>query len=100
MALAAAQQGKYAEFHQEMFENGPPSENSILAAAAAAGIDLAKAQQFITASGADYELSKNTELAKQLGFGGTPSWVIGDQAFEGAVGEAQLQEAIDAARAS
>lgn len=100
MSLAAAQQGKFAEFHKEMFENGPPSENSILAAAASAGLDLAKAQQFITARGGDFELSNNMALAKQLGFSGTPSWVVGDEVFEGAVGEAELQRAIDAARAS
>ncbi|WP_245228721.1 DsbA family protein [Pontixanthobacter sp. CEM42] len=100
MALAAAQQGKFTQFHEEMFLAGPPSENAIMKAAAAAGLDLAKAQEFIASRAADYELAKNAELARKLGFGGTPSWVIGDQVFEGAVGEAKLQEAIDAAQAS
>jgi protein-disulfide isomerase len=100
MALAAAQQGKYAAFHLEMFERGPPSEESILAAAAAAGLDLAKAQEVINSPNAAFELSKNKSLAQRLGFSGTPSWVVGDEVFEGAVGEAKLQEAIDAARAS
>ncbi|MDN3646823.1 DsbA family protein [Pontixanthobacter aestiaquae] len=100
MALAAAEQGKFTDFHLEMFATGPPSESTIMDAAASAGLDLARAEQFIAGRGADYELSKNAALAKQLGFGGTPSWVVGDQVFEGAVGEAKLQEAIDAARES
>lgn len=100
MALAAAQQGKFAAFHKAMFENGPPSEDSILSAAAIAGLDLAIAQKFIESPDAEFELSRNTALAKQLGFSGTPSWVIGDQAFEGAVGEAELQKAIDEASSS
>ncbi|MXO91486.1 DsbA family protein [Pontixanthobacter aquaemixtae] len=100
MALAAAQQGKFAEFHAAMFDQSSRSEDGILAAAAIAELDLAKAEQFIEAGGPDYELSKNTGLARQLGFGGTPSWVVGDQAFEGAVGEEALQAAIDAARES
>ncbi len=98
MALAAAKQGKFAAFHQKMFETGPPTERNILSAATSAGLDVTEAQKFMTSQEAEFELAKNTTLARQLGFGGTPSWVIGDQAFEGAVGQEALQEAIDAAR--
>ncbi len=100
MALAAAGQGKYRAFHDAMFERGTPSEDAILAAAASAGLDLAKAQDVINSQAVETELTKNGSMARQLGFGGTPSWVVGGQAIEGAVGTDALQEAIDAARKS
>ena len=34
------------------------------------------------------------ELARQLGFNGTPSWVAGDALLSGAVGKERLQAAI------
>jgi protein-disulfide isomerase len=36
--------------------------------------------------------------AQRLEFTGTPSWVVGDQIFNGAVGFDQLKDAIAAAR--
>lgn len=97
MALAAAQQGKFDAFHESMFAQGPPTEANIMAAAGAAGLDLALAEEFMKQPDSGFELAKNAAFAQQLGFGGTPSWVVGDQVFEGAVGVAKLQEAIDAA---
>ncbi len=97
MALAAARQGKFAAFHRAMFERGTPSPAGVEAAARAAGLDLAAAQAFAASSQVDAEIARNQALARQLGFGGTPSWVIGDQVIEGAVGPERLQDAIDAA---
>jgi len=39
-------------------------------------------------------------LAQQLGISGTPGWVVGDQALNGAVGRQSLGEAIEEARKS
>ncbi|GGE04516.1 membrane protein [Tsuneonella deserti] len=96
MALAAAKQGKYAAFHDLMFAHGPPSEQSIELAARGAGLDLAAARAFATSPEADLELRTNHELARKLGFEGTPSWVVGNQAFSGAVGRERLADAIAA----
>ena len=84
MALAAARQGKYAAFHDMMFAHGPPSPASVEAAARA----------FAASPAAELELQQNIELARKLGFDGTPSWVAGDVAFSGAVGRERLAEAI------
>jgi protein-disulfide isomerase len=97
MALAAARQGKYAEFHDLMFAHGPPSPATIALAAKGAGLDMAAAQAFAASPAVELELRTNHELARKLGFDGTPSWVIGKQAFSGAVGRAQLADAIAAA---
>lgn len=100
MALAAAQQGRYAEFHQAMFELGPPSAETIPAAARAAGVDLALAQQAIERGAFDAHLQANGEMAQRLGIQGTPGWVVGDRTLNGAVGEEAIGEAIAEARAS
>ena len=94
MALAAADQGKYAAFHDLMFAHGPPSPAAIELAARGAGLDMAAAKAFAASPGVELELRTNQELARKLGFEGTPSWVAGKQAFSGAVGREKLAEAI------
>jgi protein-disulfide isomerase len=100
MALAAAQQGKYARFHEAMFRLSPPSAETIAAAARDAGVDLALARTAIASGMFDNQLRANAELAAQLGISGTPGWVVGDRTFNGAVGQEALDEAIEAARRS
>ncbi|WP_126176231.1 DsbA family protein [Tsuneonella rigui] len=96
MALAAAKQGKYAQFHDLMFAHGPPSPATIELAAKGAGLDLAAARKFAASPAVELELRNNQQFARQLGFEGTPSWVAGNQAFSGAVGRERLAEAIAA----
>lgn len=100
MALAAAKQGKYAAFHDAMFERGPPNEASIAAAAAQAGLDMEQAEAAMRSPEVEFELAKNQELARRLAFEGTPSWVVGKRLFFGAVGKDKLAEAVEAARES
>src|SRR5690606_32212724 len=100
MALAAAEQGRYAQFHTAMFRMSPPSSESIEAAAREAGVDLARARAAIETGAFDDQLRSNGQLAAELGVSGTPAWVIGDQALNGAVGREALEEAIEEARQS
>ena len=100
MALAAAQQGKYAAFHGAMYRLGPPSAEAIAAAAKEAGVDLALARTAIDSGMFDAQLQANAVLASQLGVSGTPGWIIGDKMFNGAVGREAIGEAIEAARRS
>jgi protein-disulfide isomerase len=98
MALAAAQQGRYAQFHEAMFRLGPPSEASIQAAARESGVDLAKAQQAIGTGQFDSQLQSNAALAAQLGISGTPAFIVGDRTLNGAVGQQAIGEALAQAR--
>jgi len=100
MALAAAQQGRYAQFHAAMFRLGPPTAQAIEAAANEAGVDLALARRAIGTGAFDAHLHANAAMASQLGISGTPGWVIGNQALNGAVGREAIGEAIEAARQS
>jgi protein-disulfide isomerase len=94
MALAAAEQGKYAAFHNAMYRIGNPDERTIEAAAKAAGLDLERARRTIAEPRIEAEIGQNVAMAQRLGFQGTPSWVIGDQLLSGAVGKDKLGEAL------
>ncbi len=94
MGMAAAEQGKYAAFHHAMYAAGRPDAQTIAAAARVAGLDMPRAQKVIADPRIEVELGRNIELARKLGFNGTPSWVIGDSLMSGAVGRDRLQAAI------
>lgn len=98
-SLAAAEQGKFAAFHQAMFAAGRPAQATIEAAAARAGLDLDRARKVLAEPRIEAELKQNLDFARQLRIDGTPSWVIGEQLMAGAVGQKALQQAIDAVKA-
>jgi protein-disulfide isomerase len=98
MGLAAAAQGKYAAFHHAMYAGGQLSGASIVAAARTAGLDIDRARRDSAAPLVNAEIGANLQFARQLGFQGTPSWVIGQEIHSGAVGRDVLAEAIVKAR--
>jgi protein-disulfide isomerase len=98
-ALAAAKQGKHAAFHAAMFTGPRPDATSIRAAALTAGLDILTAQKFIAAPEALAELKNNVEMMRATGFTGTPTFIVGDEILEGAVGYDAIKEAIAKARA-
>jgi protein-disulfide isomerase len=97
-ALAAAKQGKHRAFHKAMFSGARPDDNSIRAAAVVAGMDIAAAQAFATSNEAKAELVSNLGMMQKIGFSGTPTFIIGDQVLEGAVGYDALKAAVAKAR--
>ena len=90
MALAAAMQGKYRAFHEAMFKIGDPQ-----AAARAAGLDMARAEADAASQPVSQEIERNGNLARALGFNGTPAWIAGRKPIGGAVGYDALKEALD-----
>ncbi|MFM5908275.1 MAG: DsbA family protein [Novosphingobium sp.] len=94
MGMAAAEQGKYAAFHKAMYAAGKPDAQTIAAAAKIAGVDPARAEGVIRDPRTEVELGRNVEMARALGFNGTPSWVVGNSILSGAVGRDRLQAAI------
>ena len=100
MSLAAAKQDKFYTFHKAMFAAGKPDQSTIGAAARAAGVDMTEASAFISSPEARAQIEKNMQSARQLEFSGTPSWVIGDMTYNGALGVDGLRDAIAKARAA
>lgn len=98
MGLAAAEQGKFPRFHELMFAAGQPDDAAIAAVAKQVGLDPARAQKVAQGPRVALELQRNMELARQLGFNGTPSWVVGDEIIAGAVGIERLAKAVALAR--
>lgn len=100
MALAAAEQGRFAQFHDAMFAAESLSAENIELAARQAGVDVERAQAAITSGQYDGQLQNNVFLARNMGVSGTPAWVVGDQVLSGAVGADTLNAAIAEARDS
>jgi protein-disulfide isomerase len=97
-ALAAAKQGKHKAFHDAMFAGGRPDDQTIRAAASKAGMNLAAAQAFAASPEAAREIESNLAMMQQIGFNGTPTFIIGDQILEGALGHDALKAAVAKAR--
>jgi protein-disulfide isomerase len=97
-ALAAAKQGKHKAFHDAMFAGGRPDAQTIRAAAVAAGLNMAAAEKFAASAEANAEIESNLAMMHQVGFSGTPTFIIGDQILEGALGYDALKAAVSKAR--
>ena len=95
MGLAAAKQGKYNAYYHALFALGQPTAENVAAAARTAGVDMNAARSYGQSDEVTAELARNDAMARQLGFTGTPSWVIGDLPFEGAVGYDQLAQYVE-----
>jgi protein-disulfide isomerase len=94
-SLAAARLGRFRHFHDTLFAASPPTEASIAAAREAVGVQPATlTDEFRT------ELERNFDLGRAIGASGTPTFIIGDQVLQGAVGYETLKEAIEEARSA
>jgi protein-disulfide isomerase len=94
VSLAAARQGRFRAFHDRMFALGRPTEAVVAQAVRDAGVR----GEGETADGRA-ELARNFELARAVGATGTPTFIVGDQILQGAVGYDALKAAVAAARA-
>lgn len=97
LALVAARRGRYMAMHRALFESGNPDSAARLDAAEELEVPSDNAQ--LNDAAITRELESNIGLARELGFDGTPSWVVGDRLLTGAVGYDQLRAAVAAARA-
>jgi protein-disulfide isomerase len=101
MALAAARQGKYDAFHHAMFAANSLDAAGIAAAAQRAGV-VTDGTADATANEALFqrELDSNLAIATQLQLNATPTWIVGDQLFQGQIGYDALKQAVAKARAA
>lgn len=99
-SLAAAEQGKFREYHDTLFAGGQLSDATIDAAIAKAGLDRARGKRVARSAEVQGEIQRNLALAGQLGMTGTPAWVIGDHVLSGAQPLQAMQSAVAAARST
>jgi protein-disulfide isomerase len=103
VAVAARMQDptgkKYLDFHLKLLGNrGSVGRAQALAAAKDAGFDMARLEKDMAGDEPKATIEETFKLADALGLSGTPSYVIGPQVVIGAVGLANLQEKVNAAR--
>lgn len=98
VSLAAARQGRFKAFHDRMFALGRPSAATIAEAQQAAGIQAELVDKLKSSGTGQAELRRNHELARALSATGTPTFVVGDEILQGAVGYDRLKAAIATAR--
>jgi len=99
VSLLAAEKGQYMPYHRALYASGKVTRETILAAAAKVGIDRKAAEAAMASSKYDAEIQSNIALAQKLRATGTPTFVVGDQVLNGAVGYDALKQAVAAVRA-
>ncbi|HKC03480.1 MAG TPA: DsbA family protein [Sphingomicrobium sp.] len=95
LSLEASKAGRFAKFHDTLWEAGRPATQTIAAASQAAAISPLPINDPLI----EAELKRNFQLAGQLGATGTPLFVIGDRVINSAVGYEALKKAVADARA-
>jgi protein-disulfide isomerase len=94
-SMAAAEQGRWRQFHGRMFALGRPTEAVLQQALRETGVTTSAPTDAMRA-----EVARNAEMARAIGATGTPTFVIGDRVLQGAVGYDALKAAIAEARAA
>ena len=73
-ALAAGKQGKYWEYHDELFANAPNlTKNSFEEIAKKLGLDLEQFKKDVNSPEVQQQLAKDLNDAKEAGVTGTPT---------------------------
>lgn len=94
-SLKAAEAGRFRQFFNAMYAQGRPDPQAIAKASRVAGVPGAA-----SAAAHQRELQANHELARAIGATGTPTFVVGDQVLQGAVGYDALKNAVAQARSN
>ena len=91
---------KYGEFHRSLLgSTGTATEESAIEVAAALGISEADLRKSMAENPNDELVRDAYTLATNLGVTGTPTYIVGNEALFGAVGDDALQEKIANVRA-
>jgi len=90
----------YWTFHQALFTGrGPVDGQTALTEAASLGLDSADLQTRMDSQKVTGTIQKSYDIARALNITGTPSYLIGDELIQGAVGLDALRERISNMRA-
>ena len=98
-AMAADRQGRYHAFHVAVMDApGELTEERVIDLAAGIGLDVERLRRDMSDPViADY-LEETSRLARALGIGGTPAFVVGDTLVPGAIDGASLKTLVAEAR--
>ena len=100
-ALAARTQGKYEELHWALMNGeGRATEASILKIARDLGVDITKLKLDMNSPAVEAHIAQSSALARNLGFTGTPAFIVGDRTAPGMLSVGEITAMIAEARAA
>lgn len=100
-ALAAEKQGKYEEYHFALMKNpGDLSIAHLRRVAEQVGMDPDQLEVDMQHESVSQAITETHALAQELGIGGTPAFIIGEELIPGAVDLDTLLARIEAVRAA
>lgn len=98
-SMAAAKQKKYFDFHRAAMEfTGPKTEENLEKLAKDAGLDVEKAKKDKESADVTATIEKNINLAQELGFTGTPGFLIGNNPVFGYMEFPAMKAAVEMER--
>ncbi len=89
---------KYFDFHQKALSGNVHEKEQSIAIATSLGIKKDKLLAESEGEAVKAQLEKHKQLAGKLGVRGTPNFIIGEQAFRGAIDLDEMKKAISDAR--
>ena len=98
-AMAADRQGRYLPFHLALMRAPKLTEEKVFEIAGETGLDLERLRRDMEDPTIDAYLEETRALARELGIGGTPAFVVGDTLVPGVIDAAQMKDLLGAARA-
>ncbi|MEK9555507.1 MAG: DsbA family protein [Gammaproteobacteria bacterium] len=99
-ALASQAQGKYEEFHWALMDLKRVTRDSTLELAESIGLDIDRLQADMEAPRINKHIEDSMTLARELGFSGTPSFVIGEETAPGLIPLEELRRLVQLQRES
>lgn len=90
---------KYLAFQNSLFTTPSASQN-IMKIAAALGIDTDQLKKEMSSPSIKNQIENNMNVAREVGLQGTPFYIVGGKAIRGSTTLAELQKAVDEARAT
>jgi len=98
-AVASIAQGKYWAFHQALLAHrGGFDVPTLKNIARSVGMDADRMEADMSVSATDPAIQGNLHLADEIGIQVTPTFIIGDQAYEGATSLEELRALVEKAR--
>jgi protein-disulfide isomerase len=99
-SLASVRQGKFEKFHNAlMTDKEHLSDESVFKIAKTVGLDVEKLKKDMADPAIDKMIKDNQALGSEIGAHGTPTFVIGDEIYPGAMQFDALKKAVDDTRA-
>jgi protein-disulfide isomerase len=94
-AIASRLQGKYTQFHDALYAaNGQLSEERVINIAKQQGLDITKLKSDMTSPQTNAIIDRNRQLGQEMGFDGTPTFIVGREIIPGAVSLDQMAAAV------